>query len=408
MRVPTVETRPSGAAPWGGAPGSEWTRLETSESPLVQTVIRGTLLTLVTLGIYRFWYKARLRRYYWSNTTLGGDGFEYTGTGKELFIGFLIALAVIVPLQIALSVAGAFIAEDSVGGLVISLAILLVVPALVQFALFRARRYRLSRTRFRGIRFQQRGSAVEYLIITAQWLFLTVLTLGIMLPYLRTALQRYRIDNTWFGSQQASFEAKAGPLFGRWMLVWGGGAGVVILFGLALFGAFTRGSLGNPLFEILLALGLLLGLPFLWVYYRAAEFQHFTGGTRFGDIYLASDVSAGSMIWIYVRYGLLVIGALLAVGLIVGVFGGLTRTLSFGPGSEPGLALIVASSISGLAAIVALGVLAELYLRRPLWKLFARSVAIANVSALAEIIQNSVAETTAFGEAFDSGYDIAG
>ena len=52
-------------------------------------------LTVVTLGIYRFWARTRLRRYIWSSIKPGGDSFEYTGTGLEKFLGFLIALVVI-------------------------------------------------------------------------------------------------------------------------------------------------------------------------------------------------------------------------------------------------------------------------------------------------------------------------
>src|SRR6185436_9152656 len=50
------------------------------------------LLILVTLGIYRFWAKARERRYLWSRTDFIGDPLEWTGSGKELFIGFLMAV----------------------------------------------------------------------------------------------------------------------------------------------------------------------------------------------------------------------------------------------------------------------------------------------------------------------------
>jgi len=52
-------------------------------------------LTIVTFGIYRFWARTRLRRYIWSSIKPGGDSFEYTGTGLEKFLGFLIALVVI-------------------------------------------------------------------------------------------------------------------------------------------------------------------------------------------------------------------------------------------------------------------------------------------------------------------------
>ena len=59
--------------------------------PLAVTV---ALLTLVTLGIYRFWGKTRIRKYIWSSTVGDGDAFEYTGTGLEKFLGFLVAVTV--------------------------------------------------------------------------------------------------------------------------------------------------------------------------------------------------------------------------------------------------------------------------------------------------------------------------
>jgi hypothetical protein len=50
------------------------------------------LFSIITLGFYRFWAKTRMRRYIWSRVSLNGDAFEYTGTGGELFIGFLIVV----------------------------------------------------------------------------------------------------------------------------------------------------------------------------------------------------------------------------------------------------------------------------------------------------------------------------
>ena len=56
------------------------------------------LLTLITLGIYRFWAKTNIRRFFWRNVSLLDDPLEYTGTGGELFVGFLIVIAVLFPL----------------------------------------------------------------------------------------------------------------------------------------------------------------------------------------------------------------------------------------------------------------------------------------------------------------------
>ncbi|MCY4396908.1 MAG: DUF898 family protein, partial [Rhodospirillaceae bacterium] len=48
-------------------------------------------LSILTLGIYRFWGRTRIRRYVWSQTSLLGEPLEYTGRGIELFLGFLFA-----------------------------------------------------------------------------------------------------------------------------------------------------------------------------------------------------------------------------------------------------------------------------------------------------------------------------
>ena len=42
-------------------------------------------LFFVTLSLYRFWGRTRIRQYVWSHITILGDRLEYTGTGKELF-----------------------------------------------------------------------------------------------------------------------------------------------------------------------------------------------------------------------------------------------------------------------------------------------------------------------------------
>ena len=50
------------------------------------------LLTIVTLGVYRFWATARERRYLWSRSRFVDERLEWAGTGLELFIGFVIVV----------------------------------------------------------------------------------------------------------------------------------------------------------------------------------------------------------------------------------------------------------------------------------------------------------------------------
>src|SRR5436305_7871013 len=91
--VAPAETAP--ARPPNGA------RFTGNERAFWRLLVRGAVLLLVTLGIYRFWLTTDIRRYLWSNTELAEESFEYTGTARELLLGFLIAIVVLVPLYSA-------------------------------------------------------------------------------------------------------------------------------------------------------------------------------------------------------------------------------------------------------------------------------------------------------------------
>src|SRR5215470_15846849 len=54
--------------------------------------VQNILLSIVTLGIYWFWGKVRIRQYLYGQVALEGGTFSYLGQGKELFIGWLKAI----------------------------------------------------------------------------------------------------------------------------------------------------------------------------------------------------------------------------------------------------------------------------------------------------------------------------
>ena len=54
------------------------------------------LLTIITLGIYRFWAITRIRRYLWSHMRFEDTRLSYTGKGKEMFFGFLLAMLILI------------------------------------------------------------------------------------------------------------------------------------------------------------------------------------------------------------------------------------------------------------------------------------------------------------------------
>src|SRR5438045_6350279 len=69
-----------------------------AERSFWRLMIRGAVLLAITLGIYRFWLTTDQRRFLWSNTDILGESLEYTGTARELLIGFLIAIAILIPI----------------------------------------------------------------------------------------------------------------------------------------------------------------------------------------------------------------------------------------------------------------------------------------------------------------------
>src|SRR5882672_10803527 len=111
---------------------------------------RGAALELVTVGFYRFWLVTDIRRHLWSNTSIDGDAAEYTGRAKELLVGFLFALAILVPIYLAYFLIT--IEAERWKGFA-STPLFISFYAFGQFAIYRARRYRLTRTVWRGVRF---------------------------------------------------------------------------------------------------------------------------------------------------------------------------------------------------------------------------------------------------------------
>lgn len=184
--------------------------------PLFWLALKTALLTAITLGVYRFWAKTRIRKYIWSSAEVDGDGFEYTGTGIEKMLGFLVAIVVVAiflgAIQAILFAASVGLASEWTLGFRWQLASYLAAAAalpLIYFAQYRARRYRLARTRWRGVRFGAEQAAWGYAVRALGYLLLVLATLGILLPLRTFRLQKYLTDRTWYGD--AKFEQN-----GKW------------------------------------------------------------------------------------------------------------------------------------------------------------------------------------------------
>src|SRR5712691_1665362 len=226
-----------------------WVRFTGDDRAFRRLVMRGALLELVTFGFYRFWVTTDIRRHLWSHTEIDGDALEYTGRGTELLVGFLIAMAILGPFFLAYFLIGLEFERLKAFA---SLPLYLLVIAFGQFAAYRARRYRLTRTVWRGVRFWMTGSGWSYAWRSILWGSLLVPTLGLVYPWRMAALERYKLRHTLYGDLPGRFEATGGQLFKQVWWIWLLGIlPFVLLFGgaigLAVASAVTKAQgAGNP------------------------------------------------------------------------------------------------------------------------------------------------------------------
>jgi len=335
--APSVAPSPLGssAGPPGAAAGQR-----TQSAPFVHTgrarellaiSLMNLLLKVATLGVYHFWAKTRVRRYVWSHTAFVDEALEYTGRAKELLLGYGIAMAVLVPLVLGLN-AAQFWAEE-LPWLAIG-AGLAVYPAflfLTGFATFSARRYLLSRTRWRSIRFGLTGRARDHGLRMLLYSLLTAVTGGLYLPFMRNRLMAHLIGNAWFGSERFRYDGPDDALLRRYL---GAGAlmlGVVVLWGVLLGGSlpfllrYLRGpeqpgwlQLLPVLIGVASALLILPGLGAAWLWYKAGELRHFVAHTRLGEVRFALELPTRRYVWLYLsNLGALVLSLGLAYPWVV-------------------------------------------------------------------------------------------
>ena len=178
------------------------------------------LLIVCTLGVYRFWASARQRRYLWSRTEFIDDSLEWTGTGKEMFLGFLIVIAVLAPFFLFIQLLfPALVARgkiDAAGGIMFLFYIALIY--LGGFARFRALRYRLSRTWWHGIRGGSDDQGWSYGWSTVWKTIVGGIALGLLVPWSMCELWNERWNKMSFGPHPFASGARSRPLMGRFLL----------------------------------------------------------------------------------------------------------------------------------------------------------------------------------------------
>ena len=369
--------------------------------PLLSLVLKNTLLTILTFGLYRFWAKTWIRRYFWNNVRIAGDAVEYVGKGKELFVGFLIALAVLFPLATVYELVSTVLIGVSDGAQAAwGVVYVLLIFLLIQVAIYRMFRYRLSRTIWRGIRFGLDGSVMRFVLLAFGWTLLTIFSLGLAYPWMRVALMGYRVSNARYGTTKFDFNGSGRSLFGVWLINY------------ALFLVFVISAVTFPPIAFLFFAAAL----YVFVLYRVREFRYLVGATMIAGVAFESLAETSKVFWIYLWTGVAlfagVFGIIIVVGFVAGVTSILAGTqldaglsgLEAGLEAAPGLwAVIVITSV--LALLLGPPAIIALLLRYRLMAHICATLDIADPTALEQVVR-STEPAPRFGEGLADAFDV--
>jgi uncharacterized membrane protein YjgN (DUF898 family) len=252
--------------------------------------IVNAILCILTLGLYYPWAKEKSLKYLYSQSTFEETPFVFSGTGREMFKGYIKALVILILLY-----AGSFyllLNEHEVMGALLMYGGLL---ALMPLAIHGSYRYRMAKTSWKGIRFGYTGDRGDLMIKFFTGLFLTIITLGIYGPWWTISLRSYLLSNVKVGNAKFEYDGNGTDYF--WLNLKGYFL-TLITFGIYMFwwqkdqfeffinnlrleqgndAVFFRSRATGGGFAVLTIVNLLimvftLGLGYAWVVTRTMEF----------------------------------------------------------------------------------------------------------------------------------------
>ncbi len=420
---------PVGAVPHPAPPAAATTRMifTGQGGELFGLLVRGYVLQVLTLGLYRFWFTTEIRRYYWGHSFIGPEDITYTGRGMELFKGFLIALAVVLPIQV---MAFLVILGLPQADMIVSATVFLAYALLGQFAVYAGRRYRLTRTSFRGLRLRMTGSAWSYAFKAFGLWILVILSIGLFYPWAAAAMERMKMRNTWYGDIQGDFTGSPMVLFRRGIVLWLIALGLPLIVLVSVVASvppeawdalslWSDGSGSRVSSAVGLAIAALtgvglftIGIPILlFPAFQAITFRWRMEGTRLGGASFTSGFTVGTAYRVYIVGAIALFGVLVLLGIVSAIGVGGVATVAVvrgGEGFDSVTAGIVGALLIALAYLVLFGTLwiaKQLLIDLRLQRARLASLAVVNLAALDHARANNV-DASAMGDSLGDAVDF--
>lgn len=382
-----------------------------SRRQLLIRLVKNKIFSFLTFGIYRFWAKTHVRRILWHGVVIQNDRLEYIGRAKELFIGFLIAMIILIPIMLVAGLITDLLAVAGPDPLVVGQILNFVFLYFFwQFARYRLWRYRLSRTSWRGIRFFLTGSGLKYALFVLLWTIATLVTLGWAYPSLQAFRLNYQLNNTQFGDTEFTYQGTTKGLF---QIYW---PAIIIsqvvlgIFGYYLYAIDAFGLSAdaapilneeffssNPFAGWILGLGglvVFLTLSVLAFAVRVWEFRYLIEKTSFASARFSSSLTIRSILSIFLL--LLILAFVGYFGFAVAVYYLLTLASDAG---------VFISIVGFFVAYIAFDIIKMLFLIVPLVEAVSKSIEVTNIDAF-EHAAASARMSPKYGEGFADALDV--
>lgn len=369
--------------------------------------ITNSLLNIVTLGVYQFWATTRERRYLWSKTRFIDDRLEWTGTGLELFLGFLIAIALFFVPIIALQflVQALLLQEQGLLATLTGLGFYFIILYLTGLAIFRGLRYRLSRTSWHGIHGGSDNPGFRYGLSYFWKTIAGTLVLGLLIPWSMANLWSERWNRMSFGPHMFQSGPEWKKLMGRYILCYLAPIAGFIIAVILGFGSVASGSPSN----MALALGIVFAsfyiiLPLLALAFYAAFFREMIGTLSLST--LDFNFTARTSSWFKLFLGNAGLWALALVPAVVVISAlGLAEGFSnMQPGENP----MLANPTSFLLILVIMFIPLTLvgpFVRYRNWRFFIRHMEASGEVNLTTLTQSSTSDLKQ-GEGLLDAFDM--
>lgn len=177
--------------------------------------LKTLLLTVITFGIYSFWARVAITRYLYRHTSFGEQSFDYHATGKELFIGFLKGVGIVLGAVLAI-------------GIILKILPMLNLPVMIglyiggvlflaPFIVLGKWRFLLSRSSYCNVRFRCDGDYKEFRGVWIKGVLLTIVTLGFYFPIFQNSLQKFLTDHSKFGTHEFCYTGNGREYFFLWL-----------------------------------------------------------------------------------------------------------------------------------------------------------------------------------------------